>query len=131
MAVHARNALAVAQFLYEHPAVARVHYPGLPSHPQHDLATRQMRGYGGMVSFETRGGGEAARRVMQRTRLFTMAASLGGVESIISYPPLMSHVALSHEERQERGIGDALLRLSVGLEDADDLQSDLAQALES
>ena len=90
-----------------------------------------MRGFGGMVSFETRYGRDAARRVLQRTRLFTMAASLGGVESIISYPPLMSHVALTHEERQERGISDALLRLSVGLEDAHDLRSDLAQALEN
>ncbi len=129
MAVHERNALAVAEFLEDRPAVKRVHYPGLSSHPQHALARRQMRGFGGMVSFEVRGGGEAARRVLSRTKVFTLAASLGGVESIVSYPPMMSHVALSPEERQQRGIGDDLIRLSVGLEDPGDLCDDLAQAL--
>ena len=130
MAVHERNARAVAEFLSQHPMVLRVHYPGLPTHPQHELAARQMRGFGGMVSFEVIGGGEAARRLLGSTKVFTLAASLGGVESIISYPPLMSHVALTPEERLERGIGDNLLRLSVGLEHPDDLCKDLAQALE-
>ena len=88
-----------------------------------------MRGFGGMVSFEVKGGGDAARRLLQRTKVFTMAASLGGVESIISYPPLMSHVALTPEERLERGITDGSLRLSVGLEDGADLCLDLDQAL--
>jgi len=129
MKVHEQNAREVAGFLSEHDAVARVHYPGLASHPQHQLAANQMRGFGGMVSFEVKGGGEAARRVLKRTKLFTMAASLGGVESIISYPPLMSHVALTQNERLERGITDGLLRLSVGLENGADLCADLEQAL--
>ncbi len=129
MDVHQRNAKAVAKLLSEHPGIARVYYPGHPAHPQHALAATQMRGFGGMVSFDAAGGGDAARRILQRTRLFAMAASLGGVESIISYPPLMSHVGLTQEERLARGIGDGLLRLSVGLENADDLCSDLDQAL--
>jgi cystathionine beta-lyase/cystathionine gamma-synthase len=129
MAVHERNARAVAELLSKHAAVDRVHYPGLESHTQFALAARQMRCFGGMVAFEVIGGGEAAKRVLQRVRVFTMAASLGGVESIISYPALMSHVGLSRDERHERGIGDGLLRLSVGLEDADDLCEDLDKAL--
>lgn len=131
MAVHQRNALSVAEFLSSHPGAERVHYPGLPGHPHHARAARQMRGFGGMVAFDAAGGGEAAKRILQRTRLFTMAASLGGVESIISYPALMSHVGLSPQEREERGIGEGLLRLSVGIEDADDLREDLDQALKS
>ena len=130
MNVHERNAHSVARFLSSHPGVESVHYPGLDSHPQHELAARQMRGFGGMVSFAVRGDGDAARRVLSQVKTFSMAASLGGVESIISYPRLMSHVALTPEERAARGIGDNLLRLSVGLEDPDDLISDLAQALE-
>ena len=129
MRVHEKNAHSVAEFLSDHSAVHRVHFPGLPSHPQHALAAGQMSGFGGMVSFETKGGEEAAKRVLQRTKLFALAASLGGVESIISYPPLMSHVALTRDERLERGISDGLLRLSVGLEDAQDLCRDLEQAL--
>jgi len=129
MAAHSANARAVAELLEEHPRVAAVHYPGLVSHPQHALAARQMRGFGGMVAFEVRGGRPAAERVLGRTRLFALAASLGGVESIISYPRLMSHAGLTPKERQRRGIGDGLLRLSVGLEHADDLIADLDQAL--
>ena len=129
MRVHEANAMQVAVFLSKHAAVAKVHFPGLPSHPQHSLAAAQMSGFGGMVSFEAAGGEAAARRLLQSTRLFVMAASLGGVESIISYPPLMSHAALSRDERMQRGIGDGLLRLSVGLEDPDDLCSDLEQGL--
>ena len=131
MNVHERNARAVATFLSEHTAVKVVHYPGLASHPQHALAAAQMRGFGGMVSFEVNGGGQKARGILERTKLFTMAASLGGVESIISYPTLMSHVALNPQERLQRGIGDGLLRLSVGLEHPEDLCEDLRQALES
>jgi cystathionine gamma-lyase len=129
MEVHQRNAAAVARFLETHPAVVRVHYPGLESHPRHQLASEQMRGFGGMIAFEAAGGGQAAKRVLQRTRVFAMAASLGGVESIISYPTLMSHVALTQEERLARGIVDGLLRLSVGLEDVEDLCADLSAAL--
>ncbi|HZO91877.1 MAG TPA: aminotransferase class I/II-fold pyridoxal phosphate-dependent enzyme [Chthonomonadaceae bacterium] len=129
MRVHESNALAIARFLQAHPRVIALHYPGLEDHPQHALAKRQMRGFGGMVPFEIEGGEEAARAVLQRTKLFTLAASLGGVESIISYPPLMSHAALTREERHRRGIQDGLIRLSVGLEDAKDLIADLDQAL--
>ena len=129
MRIHESNAFVVANFLAEHPRVTAVHYPGLSSHPQRDLAKRQMRGFGGMVSFEVRGGESAARDVLNSVKLFTMAGSLGGVESIISYPPLMSHAAMPREQRYERGITDALLRLSVGLEDPGDLIADLMQAL--
>lgn len=129
MKQHGENAMAVAKFLESHPKVARVHYPGLPSHPQHELAKRQMRGFGGMVSFEVAGDGAAARRVAESTRYFLLAESLGGVESLIGYPPLMSHATMTEEERVARGIPPTLLRLSVGIEDADDLLEDLDQAL--
>jgi cystathionine beta-lyase/cystathionine gamma-synthase len=131
MRLHESNAFAVARFLEAHPRVAGVHYPGLPCHPQHELAARQMRGFGGMVAFEMQEGAATAHKVLERTQLFILAASLGGVESIISYPPLMSHAALTPEERHQRGISDGLIRLSVGLEDAQDLLSDLDQALKS
>ncbi len=129
MREHERNATAVARFLADHPAVARVHYPGLESHPGHGLARRQMRGFGGMVAAELKGGEEAARAALNRVRVFSLTGSLGGVESILSYPPQMSHVFLSPEERERRGIAPGLLRLSVGLEDAGDLIADLEQAL--
>jgi cystathionine beta-lyase/cystathionine gamma-synthase len=131
MRLHEQNALAVARWLAEHPRVKAVHYPGLPTHPQHTLAARQMRGFGGMVAFEICGERAAVLAVMARLRLFTRAASLGGVESIASYPPIMSHAALSREERYRLGISDGLLRLSIGLEDAEDLIADLEQALEA
>lgn len=126
---HQQNAMAVACFLEAHPAVMRVHYPGLESHPQHSLAGRQMRGFGGMLSFEVRGGLEAARKVAKGTRLFSLAESLGGVESLIGHPPTMTHGAIPREERERRGITDGLLRLSVGIEEVDDLIADLEQAL--
>ena len=129
MRLHESNAFAVANFLAEHPRVTAVHFPGLASHPQHELAKRQMRGYGGMVSFEVDGTESAAHDILNRVKLFTLAGSLGGVESIISYPPLMSHAAMPRQQRYERGITDTLLRLSVGLEDAADLIADLTQAL--
>lgn len=130
MRAHERNALAVARFLESHPAVERVHYPGLPGHPQHELARRQMDGFGGMVSIELRGGFPAVERMVGRLRLFTLAESLGGVESLVCYPPKMTHAAFSPSERLRRGIRDSLLRLSVGLEHEDDLIADLGQALD-
>lgn len=129
MTVHESNARAVAEWLEGHPAVERVYYPGLPSHPQHDLAQRQMRGFGGMVAVELKGGKAAAERALNSLKVFTLTGSLGGVESIVSYPARMSHVFLSPEERHRRGIGDGLIRLSVGIEDSSDLIADLDQAL--
>jgi cystathionine beta-lyase/cystathionine gamma-synthase len=131
MREHERVSFAVAQWLEQHPQVARVHYPGLPSHPQHELAKRQMRGFGGIVAAELKGGEAAARAVLNRVKVFALTGSLGGVESILSYPWAMSHVALSPDERQRRGVEDGLLRLSIGLEDPADLIADLDQALES
>ncbi len=129
MREHERNATAIAKWLESHPAVERVHYPGLESHPQHTLAKRQMSGFGGMLAVDLRGGGEAAAKVLNSVKVFTLTGSLGGVESIISYPAQMSHIALAAEERYRRGISDGVLRLSVGIEDEKDLISDLDQAL--
>jgi cystathionine gamma-lyase len=128
MREHERNALAVAQYLAKHPRVQQVHYPGLETHPQHALARRQMRGFGGMVSFEV-SSGELARLMVRRTRLFTLAESLGGVESLIELPGPMTHASVPPEVRAELGITDGLIRLSVGIEDAADLLADLEQAL--
>jgi cystathionine beta-lyase/cystathionine gamma-synthase len=129
MREHDRNARLVAAFLSEHPKVARVLYPGLPNHPQRDLAHRQMSGFGGMISFEVKGGLEAARRVVERTRLFTLAESLGGVESLIELPAAMTHASIPAETRRAHGVSDGLVRISVGIEDVDDLISDLDRAL--
>ena len=130
MRQHSANAMEVACFLEQHPSVKRVYYPGLASHPQHELARRQMTGgFGGMLSFEVQGGVAAAREVARRTRLFTLAESLGGVESLIELPALMTHASLPSERRAEIGIDDGLIRLSVGIEDAEDLIADLSQAL--
>ncbi|HEX8968347.1 MAG TPA: cystathionine gamma-synthase [Chloroflexota bacterium] len=127
---HSANAMQVACFLEQQPRVKRVYYPGLESHPQHQLAQRQMPGgFGGMLSFEVEGGVEAARDLARRTRLFTLAESLGGVESLIELPALMTHASLPAERRAEIGIDDGLIRLSVGIEDADDLIRDLSAAL--
>jgi cystathionine gamma-lyase len=127
---HCANALAVARFLEAHPRVARVYYPGLPSHPQHELAKRQMQaGYGGIVSAELAGNLEDARRFLERCRLFSLAESLGGVESLIEHPGLMTHSGLPAAMRAELGISDGLVRLSVGIESADDLIGELADAL--
>jgi cystathionine beta-lyase/cystathionine gamma-synthase len=123
---HAANALQVAQALARHPRVDRVFYPGLPHHPGHELATRQMRNAGGMVSFIARGGGTAARRVAGRTRLFLLAESLGSVESLIDHPASMTHASVAGTTL---AVDEGLLRLSVGLEHADDLVADLEQAL--
>jgi cystathionine beta-lyase/cystathionine gamma-synthase len=130
MRQHSANAQQVAGFLERHPSVKGVYYPGLASHPQHELAGRQMvGGFGGMLSFEVRGGVSAAREVARRTRLFTLAESLGGVESLIELPALMTHASLPPERRADVGIDDGLIRLSVGIEEAEDLVADLAQAL--
>jgi cystathionine beta-lyase/cystathionine gamma-synthase len=129
MRQHEENALAVARFLQDHPQVATVNYPGLPSHPQHDLAKRQMSGFSGMVSFTLKGGAEAAYAAVQKTEVFHFAESLGGVESLITHPATMTHAAIPKEQRESRGVTDGLLRLSVGIEDAEDLVADLDQAI--
>jgi cystathionine beta-lyase/cystathionine gamma-synthase len=125
---HNRNGLAVAEFLAGHPKVKGVHYPGLPSHPQHALARKQMRGFGGMISFET-GSLESARTVLNSVRLCSLAESLGGVETLISHPATMTHASVPAEERQRIGITDGLVRISVGIEDLEDIIADLDQAL--
>jgi cystathionine beta-lyase/cystathionine gamma-synthase len=129
MRQHEENALAVARFLQDHPQVATVNYPGLPAHPQHDLAKRQMSGFSGMVSFTLRGGTEAAYAAVQKTKIFHFAESLGGVESLITHPATMTHAAIPKEQRESRGVTDGLLRLSVGIEDAEDLVADLDRAI--
>jgi cystathionine gamma-lyase len=127
---HCSNALAIARFLEEHPAVERVYYPGLASHPQHALAQRQMAGgYGGIVTAVLRGGLAAARRALERCHLFFLAESLGGVESLIELPAIMTHASLPAAVRASLGIGDGLIRLSVGVEDIDDLRAELQHAL--
>jgi len=129
MKAHCANALALAQWLEKHPAVEKVIYPGLPSHPQHELATRQMNGYGGIVSIVLRGGFAAAKRFCEKTELFTLAESLGGVESLVNHPAVMTHASIPVERREQLGISDALVRLSVGVEELGDLQMDLETAL--
>ncbi|KAJ2762711.1 cystathionine gamma-lyase cys3, partial [Coemansia nantahalensis] len=131
MRQHAENAQVVAEALEASPLVDSVIYPGLASHPQHELARRQMHGFGGMVSFRIKGDTHTADRFLQRTRLFTLAESLGGVESLAELPARMTHAGLAPEERAELGITDNLIRLSVGVEDAADLVDDIQQALAS
>jgi cystathionine gamma-lyase len=128
---HCANARRLAGWLTEHPAVRRVYYPGLPSHPGHDIAKRQMRDFGGMMSLTLHGGKDAALRLLTRTKLFSLAESLGGVESLIGHPATMTHASIPAEIRVARGIDDGLVRLSVGIEDVEDLQEDLRQALAS
>ena len=129
MRAHEHNALAVARFLDAHQSVRRTIYPGLESHPQHALARRQMTGFGGMVSVELAGGLENATRFIERLALFTLAESLGGVESLVEHPAIMTHASLPPERRARLGIGDGLIRLSVGIEATADLLHDLDQAL--
>ncbi|NKB47174.1 MAG: cystathionine gamma-synthase [Legionellales bacterium] len=126
---HCENALAIAQWLSGHDQVAKVIYPGLPSHPQHELAKRQMHGFGGMISIEVAGGLTQAKRMLERCEIFTLAESLGGVESLIEHPAIMTHASIPTEVRQQLGISDGLVRLSVGIEQVEDLIADLAQAL--
>jgi len=131
MQAHCDNALQIARWLEQHPAVGRVIYPGLPAHPQHELAMRQMGGLGGgIISIDINGGLEKTRRMLERCRLFSLAESLGGVESLINHPAIMTHASVPVEIRQRLGISDTLVRLSVGVEDVNDLIADLDQALQ-
>ncbi|MBM3395757.1 MAG: PLP-dependent transferase [Betaproteobacteria bacterium] len=129
MRAHNDNALAIAQWLEAHPKVEKVYYPGLRSHSQYELARRQMRGGGGMVSAVLKGGLEASRRFLERCRIFSLAESLGGVESLIEHPAIMTHASVPAEVRAELGISDSLVRLSVGIEELEDLIADLDNAL--
>jgi cystathionine gamma-lyase len=126
---HCTSALKIAQFLESHPGVDGVIYPGLASHPQHELAKRQMRGFGGIITARIKGGLDGATRFLERCQLFTLAESLGGVESLIEHPAIMTHASVPPEVRAELGIDNGLVRLSVGIEDADDLIQDLRSAL--
>jgi cystathionine gamma-lyase len=129
MRQHQENAFAVARFLSEHPRVEKVYYPGLASHPDHELAKRQMSGFGGMVSFQLKGTLADINQVVSRFKVFTFAESLGGVESLACHPATMTHGSIPHEIREARGLNDTLLRLSIGIEDSEDLIADIAQAL--
>ena len=128
MEAHDKNGRAVAAFLAEHPKVKKVYYPGLQSHPQHELASRQQKGFGGMVAFET-GSLESAKKVLNSVKLCTLAESLGGVESLISHPATMTHASVPADKRESLGITDGLVRISVGIEDVEDIIEDLDQAL--
>jgi cystathionine gamma-lyase len=130
MRAHAENAMALATWLEAHPAVEKVIYPGLPSHPQHALAQQQASGFGGMISVVVKGGLERARKVLERCELFSLAESLGGVESLIEHPAIMTHASIPPEIRAQLGIVDGLIRLSCGIEHVEDLRADLARALE-
>ncbi len=129
MQAHCASALVLAKWLEQHPAVERVIYPGLKSHPQHALARRQMDGFGGIITIEVKGGLKKARRMLERCRLFALAESLGGVESLIEHPAIMTHASVPAANRKRLGISDGLVRLSVGVEDIADLRAELAAAL--
>jgi cystathionine beta-lyase/cystathionine gamma-synthase len=127
---HCENALQIAEFLESHPKVDEVYFPGIPAHPNHAIAKKQMRGFGGMISFTLKGNHMSdALRVLSGTKLFSLAESLGGVESLIGHPASMTHASFPKEEREKRGLLDSLIRLSVGIEDAEDLMADLEQAI--
>jgi cystathionine gamma-lyase len=126
---HSANGRELAAWLVKHPRVEKVYYPGLPNHPGHDMAKRQMSDFGGMISVKLRGGKDAALRLLTHTKLFSLAESLGGVESLIGHPATMTHASIPAEIRQARGIDDGLVRLSVGIEDVKDLRADLETAL--
>jgi len=127
---HSENALEIADFLQSHPKIEKICYPGLMSHPQHELAKRQMSGFGGIVCFEVKGGLEAGRRLMNSVKLCTLAVSLGAVETLIEHPASMTHAVVPKQERLKAGITDSLVRLSVGIEAAEDIIDDLKQALQ-
>src|SRR5439155_24297271 len=129
MQQHSRNGMALAEFLAAHPKVKRIYYPGLCTHPQHELARRQMNGFGGMLAFDV-GSLEGARRVLDAVQLHALAESLGGVETLISHPATMTHASVPADRRAALGIGDGLVRISAGIEDVEDLKEDLAQALD-
>jgi cystathionine gamma-lyase len=126
---HCSNAMALAERLQSHPAVSRVVYPGLKSHPGHEIARRQMSAFGGMLTIYLKGGLGAAKTMLERVELFTLAESLGGVESLIEHPGIMTHASIPPERRKELGVDDSLVRLSVGIESLDDLSADLSAAL--
>jgi cystathionine beta-lyase/cystathionine gamma-synthase len=131
MKKHEENAIAVANYFQRHKAVSRVFYPGIKSHPGHEIAKKQMKGFGGVVSFELKGGVEAVNRFLRRLGVFSLAESLGGTASLAEHPATMSHASMPPDYRARIGISDDLIRLSVGLENIDDLIDDLAQALSS
>lgn len=131
MEKHEKNAIKIAEYLENHPLVRKVYYPGLSSHPQHELAKRQMRGFGGMLSFELKGGLKETIKFIKNLKIFTLAESLGGVESLIELPALMTHASLSKKEREKIGIRDTLIRVSVGIEDIEDLIEDLEKGFRS
>jgi cystathionine beta-lyase/cystathionine gamma-synthase len=124
------NAMQIARFLESHPLIERVYYPGLESHPQHQLAKAQQRGFGAMLAFDTKDGRSIAERVCLKTKLFDVAISIGGIESLISFPVTMSHASMTAEARAAAGITDKTVRVSVGLEHVNDLLADLKQALD-
>lgn len=126
---HAQSAMEIARLLEKHPKVQKVIYPGLESHPQHQLARKQMSGFGGMITFFIKGGLPEARSFLEKVKIFTLAESLGGVESLIEHPAIMTHASIPSETRQQLGIHDNLIRVSVGIEDIEDLKADLLQAL--
>ena len=128
---HEENATAIASFLSHHPSVGRVYYPGLKSHPGHEIARRQMSGFGGMVSFELKGGIDMVNSFLRKIKIFSLAESLGGVASLAEHPATMTHASIPREHRESAGISDGLVRLSVGLENIDDLIDDLSEALPS
>jgi cystathionine gamma-lyase len=128
---HCENGKAIAEWLVKHPKVDQVYWPGFTTHKNHDIAAKQMRGFGGMMSFTLKGDNMAdATKVLSSTTLFTLAESLGGVESLLGHPPSMTHASIPREERLKNGLDDTLIRLSVGLEDVEDLIADLEQALD-
>ena len=129
MKMHEANATAIAKFLETHPAVKKVNYPGLEHHPQHELAKRQQHGFGGMVSFEVNGGIDNVNTVLRSVKIFAVAESLGGIESLICHPVTMTHASMNPVLREQAGINERIIRLSVGIEDANDLIEDLDQAL--
>jgi cystathionine beta-lyase/cystathionine gamma-synthase len=126
---HCLNARRIAERLQSHPKVERVHYPGLPSHPGHAVAKRQMRDFGAMLSFELKADADAARKFPSHLRIFTLAESLGAVNSLICHPPTMTHASVEPDVRRKAGISDGLIRVSVGIEDVEDLLEDLDRAL--
>ena len=128
MKQHEINALSVAKYLSDHPKVEKVVYPGLKSHPQFNLAQSQMKGFGGMITFYIKGGLNSARSFLENVKIFTLAESLGGVESLVEHPGIMTHASVPEKRRKELGIDDSLIRLSVGIEDTQDLITDLDQA---
>ena len=130
MRQHEENAHTIAKFLTEHSRVEKVYYPGLSTHPDYELGKRQMSGFGGMVSFQFKGDYDDVDRVVRRLKIFTFAESLGGVESLVCHPASMTHGSIPREIREARGLTDTLLRLSIGIEDSEDLLADLEQALD-